>query len=172
MEEPEADERVLHVQHVLATKKAHELGQIEARAALRMRGAAIVYQHTVDAATAHCDSQVHTLRAQMLEDLTAELKMLKENRDGVSLQRKGLSRAARGSRHAADDTIEPLKTPSTELQAMLTASRLAPSSRHKAQGLQRYTSAQAFKTAPAPAFLNDDLAEIAIAVVSKRQRLA
>ncbi|EQC28473.1 hypothetical protein SDRG_13801 [Saprolegnia diclina VS20] len=169
-----SEDHVAHLKHVLETKKAHELGQIQARASLRVRGASVVYAQAVDAATRRYEAQVQALRTQLLEDLTAELRMLRENRDGVTLLRKGLSRAARTHRAVPDDDrsmpeVPASKVPVDTLSSVLVTNR---SHRQKALGLHRYASSQAFKTAPAPAFLADDLAEIAVAVVSKRQRLA
>ncbi|KDO21719.1 hypothetical protein SPRG_13135 [Saprolegnia parasitica CBS 223.65] len=165
------EDHVAHLKHVLETKKAHELGQIQARASLRVRGASVVYAQAVEAATRRYEAQVHALKTQLLEDLTAELKMLRENRDGVTLLRKGLSRAARTHRMVPDDDRSTPEVPSSKVPVDTLSSVLVTnrSHRHKALGSHRYAS---FKTAPAPAFLADDLAEIAVAVVTKRQRLS
>ncbi|OQS06997.1 hypothetical protein THRCLA_00974 [Thraustotheca clavata] len=165
------DERTEYIRHVLATKKQHEIDQVNARHELRLRGARIVHEYTVDSVQKRYEEQCQAVRQQMLDDITQELKMLRENRDGVTLLRKGFNRAARTNKSnnvTSDDDQASSKNPLLNDLSSIT-NRNNPTSR-KALGLQRYTPSLAYKTAPAPDFLLEDLTDIATYVMQSKRR--
>ncbi|KAF0718618.1 Aste57867_1588 [Aphanomyces stellatus] len=97
LEAPEEveDEEFLYEKHVLDAELQRETAQAKARAEHQATSVENAFAREVVEATRRYERQRERLRQSMVDEIATELRLLKENRDGVSLNRKGLSRLAR-----------------------------------------------------------------------------
>ncbi|ETV64825.1 hypothetical protein H257_18342 [Aphanomyces astaci] len=101
------DDDVLYAKHILDAEKHRERAQAMARAEHQARSVENAYKRSVHDAMVQYERECAQLKKTMVDDILAELKLLRDNRDGVSLVRKGLARSARSSRANVTYTEEP-----------------------------------------------------------------
>ncbi|RHY89674.1 hypothetical protein DYB37_004537 [Aphanomyces astaci] len=101
------DDDVLYAKHILDAERHRERAQAMARAEHQARSVENAYKRSVHDAMVQYERECAQLKKTMVDDILAELKLLRDNRDGVSLVRKGLARSARSSRANVTYTEEP-----------------------------------------------------------------
>ncbi|RHY10598.1 hypothetical protein DYB36_001878 [Aphanomyces astaci] len=91
------DDDVLYAKHILDAERHRERAQAMARAEHQARSVENAYKRSVHDAMVQYERECAQLKKTMVDDILAELKLLRDNRDGVSLVRKGLARSARST---------------------------------------------------------------------------
>ncbi|RHY32846.1 hypothetical protein DYB32_002177 [Aphanomyces invadans] len=180
-----SNEDVVYAQYILEARRDRERAQAIARAEHLTRSVEGAFERSVAESTAQYERECAQLKQSMVDDILAELKLLRDNRDGVSLVRKGMARSARSSRanvsytDGADGPASSSPNSATEQTptAFTSSTAQIPLSSTKqklvAKSLRSNSASIPGIVAPVPdAVAQDDAHEILGIVASFKQKLS